>query len=141
MPHPNKRKGDRFEAVLRDALRALGFPWTERTRAGYERDHGDLHLVPGRAVIVQAKSVTRPAWSEWLRDLAAQRANAGADHAVLVVKRPGIVDGGQQLAVMTVADWARLVRAAGYGEPIGAIDDDYRVDPVTSSQADVEGAA
>lgn len=120
MTSSSKRKGDVFERAVLATTRTLGFPWAERTRAGYERDHGDLHLVPGRAVIVQAKNRARPAWSEWLAQLAAQRANSGADHAVLVVKRAGIADPGEQLAVMRYADMLRLLRAAGYGEPLNS---------------------
>lgn len=111
-----KAKGDRFEIALRDYLRNHGFPWTERTRAGYARDHGDLHLSPG--LIVQAKNRARLCWSEWFTQLAQQRADAGAAHAVLVVRRPGIARPEDALAVMRVADMARLLRDAGYGEPL-----------------------
>ena len=119
MTNANKAKGDRAERAARDFYRANGFPGTERTRAGYARDHGDLHLAPG--AIAQVKDCRTLRWQEWLSGLAEQKADARADAAWLVVKRPGQGDPGEWLAVMTVAEHARLLRAAGWGTPI---DDD-----------------
>jgi hypothetical protein len=135
MPNPNKIRGDSFERSIRDFARRAGFPWAERTRAGYERDHGDVHLDPvTRALIVQAKNVARPAWSEWLAGLAAQVGHAGATFGVLVVKRRGIAEPGRQLAVMELDDWLRLARAAGYGTPLGhAVDDAAEIDVESSA--------
>lgn len=118
MPNPNKNKGDRFEVAVQRHLHAHGFPWCQKTRAGYERDHGDLHLVPGPAVIVQAKNVRRWDVAAWVEQLARQVADAGADHGVLVVKRPAVSDPGQAYAVMTLDAMVVLLRAAGYGEPL-----------------------
>jgi len=116
LPNREKAKGDRFELDLRDYLRAHGFPWTERTRAGYARDHGDLHLV-GPAVIAQAKNHARLALPEWLDQLADQTDAAGAAHGFLAVKRRGVADPGQSYAVLEVHALLRLLREAGYGDP------------------------
>lgn len=118
MPNRMKQKGDRAEVAVRTALRALGFPWTERTKAGYERDAGDLHLVPG--AIAQVKNVRTPRWSEWLEGLDAQIAEAKADVGFLVWKRVGIGDAraNEWLAVMTLEQMAMLLRRAGYGSPV-----------------------
>lgn len=120
MTGTNKRKGDAAERAVQKALHALGFPWTEKTRAGYERDHGDLHLCPGPAAIAQVKNARPPRWSEWLEQMAEQKSNAGADVAFLVWKRVGLGDAraGEWLAVMTLADMAELLRRAGYGSPL-----------------------
>ncbi len=119
MPNPKKTKGDAWERAVRDHARTHGFPWTERTRAGYARDHGDLHLVPGPAVIAQAKNHARLCLSEWLEQLAHQVTDCGAEHGFLLVKRRGIGDPGQGYAVQTYDAHLRLLRAAGYGEPTG----------------------
>jgi hypothetical protein len=115
--HPSKVKGDRFEIALRDHCRAAGFE-VERTRAGYARDHGDIHLgvtPSGPAVIVQAKNVREWRLSEWLREVAEQRDAASAQHGFAVVKRRGVVDPGRQYAVLEL-DWLlALLREAGYG--------------------------
>lgn len=118
MTNANKVKGDRAERAAREALRALGFPWCEKTRAGYERDLGDLHLGPG--VIAQVKDWGRPDWTLWLRGLHQQMANAAADHGFLLVKRRGIGEprAGEWLAVMTVEQMALLLRRAGYGSDL-----------------------
>lgn len=111
----NKAKGDRWERACVTAYRLLGFPHAEKTRAGWDDDRGDLLLAPG--LCVQAKDAKTRRWIEWFDQLEQQRTNAKAEHAWLVVKRPGIADASQGLAVMTVAEHARLLRAAGYGEP------------------------
>jgi len=118
--NPNKIKGDWAERVIKAALRGLGFPWTEKTRAGYERDLGDLHLVPGQLVIAQVKNVRTPRWLEWMADLETQKANADADVAFLVWKPGGLGEAraDEWLAVMPVREMAVLLRRAGYGHPL-----------------------
>jgi hypothetical protein len=115
MPNRNKQKGDRWEAAVTGAYRALGFPHAERTRAGWDDDRGDHLLAPG--LCVQSKDCATARWGEWFVQLEEQRVNAGAEHAWLVVKRRGVGDAAQGLAVMTVEAHARLLRAAGYGDP------------------------
>jgi hypothetical protein len=117
MTNPNKRRGDSFEIALREHCRTAGFD-AERTRAGYARDHGDIHLgaTPvGPAVIVQAKNVRAIDLAAFLRDVAEQRDAACAEYGFAVVKRRGVADPGRQYAVMEL-DWLlALLREAGYG--------------------------
>ena len=119
MSHPNKTKGDVYERALRDHLAAAGFH-VERTRAGYARDHGDLHIGPrpgqGPAVVVQAKNVARTDLAGWLAQLAQQTADAGAEHGVLIVKRR-MTGPGRSYAVMELDAMLALLRAAGYAAP------------------------
>lgn len=118
MSNPSKVKGDAFERAVQDYLQANGFPWTEKTRAGYARDHGDLHLVPTRAVIAQCKNHSRITLPEWLSQLDEQVADAGAAHGFLAVKRRGVGDPGRSYAVLELSALARLLREAGYGSPL-----------------------
>lgn len=120
MVNRNKIKGDKAERATKAALARLGFPWTEKTRAGYERDAGDLHLVPGPAVIAQVKAWATYAWAEWFTGLAAQIEQSGADHGFLVLRRPGMSDerGEEFIVAMRLRDFTRLLRSAGYGEPL-----------------------
>lgn len=120
MPNANKRRGDWAERVTQDVLQELGFPWCQKTRAGYQRDLGDLHLVPGQMVIAQVKNVRTPLWSSWLDDLHEQMANAEADHGFLVWKRSGVGESRAKewLAVMTLEQMALLLRRAGYGSEL-----------------------
>lgn len=117
MASTQKNKGDAWERAVRDHCRARGFPWTEKTRAGYARDHGDLHLVPGPAVIAQAKNHARLCLPEWLGQLDEQIADSGAEHGFLAVKRRGVTNPGRAYAVLELDALLRLLRAAGYGEP------------------------
>lgn len=118
MTDPKKAKGDAWERAVRDHARTHGFPWTERTRAGYTRDHGDLHLTPGPGVIAQAKNHQRICLAEWLEQLGVQVDDSAAEHGFLAVKRRGIADPGRAYAVTDLDAHLRLLRAAGYGDPI-----------------------
>lgn len=122
MPNPNKIKGDRFEAILRDYFRTAGFFRAAKTKAGYERDAGDIHLDPlvgiGPGVICQAKNVATPRWSEWLAGLEKQITEARAEYGFIAWKRRGIAKPEQQLAVMPMDQFVRLLRDAGFGQPL-----------------------
>jgi hypothetical protein len=119
--NPNKTKGDVFERLLRDHLAAAGF-LVSRTRAGYERDYGDIHVLGdghGPTVIFQAKNHRAHALGEWLTATALQCDQAGARHGVLVVKRRGVGAPGRQYAVMELDDLIALLREAGYATETG----------------------
>lgn len=118
--HPSKRKGDRGERAVLSLLTRLGFPWCKRTRAGYERDAGDLHLVPGPAVICAVKAERTPRWGEWFAELDSQIGESGADVGFLAVKRHGSSEADPRgwLAVVPLDLMAVLLRRAGYGEPL-----------------------
>ena len=153
MTGSNRRRGLVTEQAICRWFRGNGFPHAERVvRTGYrtpERalpDAGDIALSPG--VLVAAKSL-RPvnraerAVPGWLAETEAQRQSAGADVALLVVRRDGTADVGEWWAFvdafefaqwctdfevhgsrlnfpvrLLVADAARLLRAAGYGSPL-----------------------
>ena len=118
MTSANKTKGDVFERALRDFL---GEAWflVSRTRAGYERDYGDIHVLGdghGPSVIFQAKNHREMRIGAWLEQTTEQRQEAGAKHGVLVVKRRGVGAPGRQYAVMELSDLVELLREAGYAE-------------------------
>lgn len=127
MANANKRKGDQEERDVLAILRGNGFPHAERTRPGRMEDHGDIFvtrttgLAPG--VIAQVKNVRTPVWSEWVGQLAMQKARSGALVAFLThrITRPG----GKppiRLAVMELAAFTELLRAAGHGDPLDTKD-------------------
>lgn len=104
-----------------DYFRMAGFPHASRTRAGYQRDSGDIHMDPvigvGPRVICQCKNVVTPKWTEWLVGLKGQIIEARADFGFIAWKRRGIGWPGDQLAIMPMSEFVRLLRAAGYGTP------------------------
>jgi hypothetical protein len=118
MAHPSKDKGDRHERATVAALTAL-FEGTgltvEKTKAGYERDGGDLHiLTPAREVlfVVQCKDWAVKDWRlpEWLRELAGQLITSHATRGFLSVKRPRVLDAASAYAMCDLAAMAALVR-------------------------------
>ncbi|WP_068059286.1 hypothetical protein [Nocardia xishanensis] len=122
MTSKQKRKGDEFERQQRDFYRLAGFPHAERTRAGYERDGGDIHLDPtvglAPGVIAQCKNVVTPRWTEWVTGLREQTETAGAEVGFIAWKRRGVGWPGDQLAIMPMTEFLELLRRAGYGLPL-----------------------
>lgn len=110
MTNSNKDKGDRAERAVREWYRENGYVNAERTRAGYQRDTGDVHVT--KYAMAQVKNVRTPRWTEWLMKLAHQQYAGKFDFAWLVVKRHRIADPGEWLAVMTVAEHAELLARA-----------------------------
>ena len=120
MSNPSKRKGDEFEWALitlgedpEGALAEAGLT-VERTKAGYEREEGDiLVLTPDRQRLatLQAKNRRERKWSEWLADTEQQRGTARARFAALIVKRNGIGDVGRSYAITTVRAHLSLLAA------------------------------
>jgi hypothetical protein len=119
MAHPSKDRGDRFErdviAVLARVLGPYGLT-VERTRAGYQRDAGDVHvLTPDGQVLatVQCKAWNQREWNlgEWLGNLGAQRAQARARFGLLALKRPRVSDAAHGYAMTDVEAWAVMLAA------------------------------
>jgi hypothetical protein len=107
-PNANKNKGDRAERAALVSANAT-IP-TKRTRAGYERDAGDLHLfTPGGKVIAQVKDCKAYSWPAWFEQLDAQVTEAEAMAGFLWVKRPGMGDAGEWLAVMPAKNMLKLL--------------------------------
>ena len=117
MVNPSKIKGDRFEwDLVNDATVALvpaGLE-IERTKAGSERDLGDLHIrTPDRRVLAacQAKNRRERKWSAWTDDALRQAQRARARFGVLFVKRIGVASVLRSYAIMPIAEYLRLLVA------------------------------
>lgn len=75
--HPNKRKGDRAEIAARNYLETIYPGAVTRTRAGFDKDIGDLIIeTPRGLLIVQVKDVATPQWKTWFEQLEQQITNA-----------------------------------------------------------------
>lgn len=108
----NKAKGSRWENAIVDHLRANGAPHAERRLAGSAKDRGDIAGLPG--VVVQAKDWARIEPGPWLAEAEQQRANDGADIAVVWAKRRGKASAGDGFVLISPATLIRLLSAAGY---------------------------
>lgn len=152
MANPSRNKGTAAETGVVRWARLNGYPHADRQPLRGGRDQGDLTLCPGVIVEVKAHRLptgvpTRGQLDTWLAQTEAERVNARADVAVLVVKRPGTTDPGRWFAYVTahtladlltgvtatvrthlehlpvcmaLADLTAVLRAAGWG----ALDDD-----------------
>lgn len=118
VPNPQKQKGDRAEAAVRDFLHAQGFREAFRTRAGWDDDRGDV-IVPSRpgetaGMAVQVKDVASPAWKSWMAGLADQIRNGRHRHGVIWWKRRGSADPGTWTVMMTGDAFVDLLEDLGY---------------------------
>lgn len=93
-----KRIGTALESAVVRHARDHGFPGADRQPLRGTRDEGDVTLAPG--VIVEAKSHKTAGTGQpgpkvlatWMDETELERVNAGADYALLIVKRTGSTD-------------------------------------------------
>jgi hypothetical protein len=108
----SRAKGTAWETRIVDYLRANGAPQVERRALGGNQDRGDIAGVPG--LVVECKSAARLELSAWLTEAEAERANDGADLAVVWAKRRGKASPADAYVVMTGAALVHLLCEAGY---------------------------
>ena len=107
-----RQKGTLHESNVVGFLREHGFPYAERRALNGQFDKGD---VTGTGPLVwECKNHKELALSEWLRETEQERINAAADYGILVAKRRGVWDAGQQYAVLPLEAMVRLLKQAGY---------------------------
>ena len=110
----NKQRGTRWESAVVTFLRERGFRYAERRALAGARDLGDITGLPG--VVIECKSQNRQSLAEWLDEAEQEKANAGADHAVVWFKRRGHTSAGKGYVLMSGDDYVWLLRSAGYGD-------------------------
>lgn len=118
MTSRNKAKGSGAERAVVEHLRANGFPHAERRLAGSSKDRGDIAGVP--AVVIEVKNCERIDLAGWIDEAIVEQANDGADYGMVWHKRRGRGEAGQWYATMPAAQIVRLLRQAGYGDPLSA---------------------
>jgi hypothetical protein len=106
-----KARGTAFESAVVRHLIERGWVNAERRALRGTKDAGDLAGIIGLAASFKAVRAWRVA--DWLDELTKQRANAGAEHAVLVVKR-WRKPIGRSIAMLDLDDYLRLLKEAGY---------------------------
>lgn len=132
MANPSKNKGTAAETAVVRWARANGFEGADRQPLRGNRDAGDVALCPGIVLEVKAHRTAATgqpgplALSAWMGQAEAERANAGAAHCPLVVKRSGTTDVGRWFAYMPVWGLAELL-----GSPLPALRD--REEPMCMS--------
>ena len=109
-----KAAGARFERAIADYLAATVDDRIDRRVKTGAKDRGDIaglrHM--GGRVVIEAKDVTRWNPGTWLAEAEVERGNDDALAGLVVAKRRGIADPGQQVVMMTVADLVALLTGA-----------------------------
>lgn len=114
----SRRKGARGEVAVVHYLNDHGFPHAERRLSGATGDIGDITGI-GPGIVIDAKNTPKSFTpSKFVDQVDAEKDNANAEHGVAFVKRKGETDVGDWYALTTVDDYVRLLREAGYGEPL-----------------------
>ena len=109
-----KNKGDRAEREACIYLKAAtGHTIERRFGAGQEKDKGDLVGLPNTIVQVCDMKNKSEAVLRKPREAEQQRLNAKVDHAITMVrfnKRSGCAEGDNWRIVMTIEQYARLIK-------------------------------
>lgn len=105
-------KGTWAETAVAEYASYSGFPHADRLPRAGNKDRGDVGLCPG--VICEVKNCTKWGFPAWLRETAAEKANARASVGFLVVKPVGVgrTRIGDWLSVMYRGEWEDLARLA-----------------------------
>lgn len=113
-----KQKGTAAESALVKFLVGQGFPNAERRALTGAFDQGDITGTPCLAWEVKNHATYKiPAW---LKETEIERVNAKADFGILAIKPNGVglSNAGQWWAVLPMEAMVRLLREAGYGDPL-----------------------
>lgn len=103
-----KQAGARFEKIVADYLAdQLDDDRIERRRLTGARDRGDIAGIRhhGQRVVIEAKDHGgRVQVGPWLNEADIERGNDDALVGIVVAKRRGTADPGEQIVLMTLAD-------------------------------------
>ena len=114
----SKQKGTLAESAFVKFLQGHGFPGAERRALAGELDKGDITGTP--ALTFEVKNHKSYKFPEWIKESKQEKKNAGADYCPLIVKPVGIgvSSVSDWWAVLPVEDMVKLLREAGYGDPL-----------------------
>jgi hypothetical protein len=134
--NPSKAKGTAAETAVTRYARLNGFPLADRRPLKGNYDEGDILLCPGAVLEVKAgKAAQNASYNQvlaWLAETEAERVNAHADTAALVVQRKGYGTGRVEMwsfwyqakypwpgvAMRTLANGLEMLRHSGWGDPL-----------------------
>lgn len=108
-----KKAGSLFEQQTADYLSdRLDDDRIERRVMGGVNDRGDISNVrtmQGGRVVIECKNVGSMSLGAWVTEAEIERGNDDAQIGVVVHKRRGVGDPGQQFVTMTLATFADLI--------------------------------
>ena len=82
----SKRKGTAWETEVVNHLKANGFPQVERRALMGNKDCGDIAGIPNW--ILECKAEKNFSLSTYMKEVEAERSNAGVDYGAAILKRP-----------------------------------------------------
>jgi len=115
-----RQAGSRFERVVADYLRdALDDDRIDRRVKNGNKDRGDIgglrHM--GARVVIECKNVTRLNLSAWIAEAQVEAGNDDASAGLVVHKRHGKGDPGDQYVTLTLRDLVALLTGERKDEP------------------------
>ena len=107
----HRRKGSSFERLIADYLKAHGFPFADRRVKNGAKDKGDIGGVHahGKGLVLEAKNTTRISLGTWAAEAEQERVNDEALAGVIVHKRHGKGQAGDQWVTLTLADLVAIL--------------------------------
>lgn len=114
----SRGKGTAWETAVCRLLTAEGFPHVERRAFKGTADRGDIAGIPG--VVIEAKNCRETKLAAWVDEAGIEQANDGADFSAVWHHRRGKASPADGFVTMTGATFVRLLRAAGYGDPLSS---------------------
>lgn len=110
-----KKAGSSFERLVADYLRdALDNPNIDRMVKSGSLDRGDIANVRdshGRLLAIEAKNTATMSLPQWEREATAEALNYGAHAGIIIHKRRGTADPGEQWVTMTAETLTKLLTA------------------------------
>ncbi|MCA1185765.1 hypothetical protein LCD36_04770 [Saccharopolyspora sp. 6T] len=110
-----KSAGSRFERTVADYLAIHIDDRVDRRPKTGAKDRGDIggvrlsQALRGGRVVIECKDTTRTELGAWSAEAETERGNDDATAAVVVHKRRGVSDPGQQWVTCTLADFVALL--------------------------------
>lgn len=111
-----RAKGTAFETAVCRFLAGEGFPHVERRALAGTTDRGDIAGIPGW--VLEVKNCQRAELAGWIDEATIEQANDGAEFSAVWHHRRGQAQPSAGFVTMTGATFVRLLRRAGYGEPL-----------------------
>jgi hypothetical protein len=113
MVNRSKQKGTAGETGIVKALVDNGWIHAERRALAGAEDRGDINI-GGYPVMIEAKNCASITIGAWLKEVAAEKANARAEVGACWFKLRGKGDAKDWAVVMTGQEFMDLLKRAGY---------------------------
>lgn len=116
MTNRSKQKGTDFESLIRDYLKEEWSDIVERMTLSGTDDRGDIsnfRVGDGQhKIAIECKNVNSLSLSEWVKEAQTEAEHYGAVAGIVVHKRKGKGQGGDQYVTLVLSDLLTILHAA-----------------------------